>query len=426
MHLVLPTQLFHSQHLSDKRIVLWEHPHYFTKYNYNKKKLVLHRASLQWYASYLRNKGFTVKYVNFNVRLNVKVYKIFDPIDRIELPGNPEILESPNFLLTKEDYAQYRNKTKKFFFNAFYNWGKQHIDILPGIKSLDKMNRKRMPSKISSPSIPSMTANDKRFIDQAIQYVEHHFRNNHGTTDGFIYPVSISSSKKWLRNFCKTKLEKFGDYQDFIRRDDTFLFHSLLSSSLNIGLLNPSEIITMILKQQNAPLNSVEGFIRQLFWREYQRYCYIYFNFRKNFFGNRNRLSKRWYNGGFKIPPVDDAIRTGFETGYLHHIQRLMVIGNFMTISGLAPRQGFRWFMEFSIDSYEWVMHQNVLEMVFFVSGGETMRRPYICSSNYILKMSDYKKGPWCDKIDTLYRNFVRKHKTKLYKYRYYVRILDD
>ena len=166
-----------------------------------------------------------------------------------------------------------------------------------------------------------------------------------------------------------------------------------------------------------------------MFWREYQRYCYIYYpwSVKQNYFGNSKRLGKKWYEGKLGIEPVDICIKRGFDTAYLNHIERLMIIGNFMNLSGISPREGFRWFMEFSFDSYEWVMTQNVLDMVFFVTGGDTMRRPYVSSSNYILKMSNYsiseikdKNNKWTDKWDNLYRDFVKKHKKKLYKFRYY------
>jgi deoxyribodipyrimidine photolyase-related protein len=119
---------------------------------------------------------------------------------------------------------------------------------------------------------------------------------------------------------------------------------------------------------------------------------------------------------------IDRAIKQGFDTGYLHHISRLMVMGNFMNISQIDPKEGFKWFMEFSCDSYEWVMCQNVYDMVFFVSGGATMRRPYISSSNYILKMSNYKKGEWCTKWDDLYHSFIETNKKELYKFRYFIK----
>ena len=179
--------------------------------------------------------------------------------------------------------------------------------------------------------------------------------------------------------------------------------------------------------KSKIPLNSFEGYIRQLFWREYQRYCYEYFNFNnKNYFGNSKKLTKDWYEGTLGIDPVDDAIKDGFDTGYLHHILRLMVVGNYMNLYGLHPGEGFKWFMEFSCDSYEWVMHQNVLDMVFFVSGGVTMRKPYVSSSNYVLKMSDYKEDEWSEKWDELYKSFLKKNKSKLWKFRYHFRGLKD
>jgi deoxyribodipyrimidine photolyase-related protein len=164
----------------------------------------------------------------------------------------------------------------------------------------------------------------------------------------------------------------------------------------------------------------LEGYIRQLFWREFQRYTYLNVDFEnKNYFGNKKKLRKAWYEGTLGIDPVDDAIKDGFETGYLHHIRRLMVVGNYMNLSGIHPKEGFRWFMEFSVDSYEWVMHQNVLDMVFFVTDGKTSRKPYISSSNYIRRMSDYKKGQWSVTWDTMYRTFIQKHKNKLSRYHF-------
>jgi len=336
-------------------------------------------------------------------------------------------LESPNFLLTKEQYGKYRDKSKHFIFNNFYLWAKNQLDILPGVKSKDKENRKKLPRGIKVPNLPTNKA-DMQYIKAAMRYTEANFPDNYGTVDNFCYPVTHVTARKWLSNFLKKRFSCFGTYQDAISQEHQYLFHSVLSTSINIGLLNPMEIVQEVLKyKKRVPMNSLEGFIRQLFWREYQRYCYIYFNFKgKNYFGNNKKLDKRWYNGTLGIAPVDDSIKNGFASGYLHHIERLMVIGNFMNLSGISPKEGFRWFMEFSCDSYEWVMHQNVLDMVFFVSGGVTMRRPYISTSNYILKMSDYKKGAWSERWTALYYKFLKKHKKKLWKFRYYFRGLKD
>ena len=427
--IILPHQLFDIKYLNKKNsYILWEHQQYFTKYKFNKKKLILHRASMKSYYDYLLKNGFKVKYIEYEKKytktnldkLGIKRYKIYNPIDKIKLYNKYEILETPNLLLTTELCNKYREKTKSSIFNNFYMWSKKELDILPGVKSQDKDNRKRLPKNILIPKLINKKKN--KYINEAINYVNKNFKKNYGNTNNFYLPIDHKTALKWLKDFIKNKFEKFGDYQDFIKKGNEFLFHSVLSSSINIGLLNPINIIKEIKKYKNKiPLNSYEGYIRQLFWREYQRYIYIFYDLKSmNYFNHNKKLNKKWYNGTLNIPPIDDAIKTGFNLGYLHHINRLMVMGNYMNLNEISPMEGFRWFMEFSCDSYEWVMCQNVLDMVFFVSGGKTMTRPYISSSNYILKMSDYKKDKWCQKWDELYHNFKINHKNKLWKFRYY------
>ena len=296
---------------------------------------------------------------------------------------------------------------------------KKIIDIIPNVKSRDKFNRDRLPKDKKIPKLPS-NKKDNIYIKEAKKYVEKHFKNNYCNIDNFEFPVTHSTAKKWLTHFIKKKFNNFGPYQDAIVKDENYMYHSCLSSSINIGLINPTEIIDILRKiKSDININSYEGYIRQLFWREYQRYTYIYADFNMNYFGNKKKLNKKWYTGELGIDPVDNAIKMGFDTGYMHHINRLMVVGNFMNISQISPKQGFKWFMEFSIDSYEWVMHQNVLDMVFCVTGGKTMRKPYISSSNYVLKMSNFKKGEWSEKWTELYRKFLKKNKKKLWKFRY-------
>lgn len=420
---ILPHQLFEAKYIDKKyNVIIWEHPHYFKRYKYNKKKLILHKASMKYYFDYLKSKKYNVSYVPYDKKLMFSdKYYLFDPIDNIKLPGKYVYIESPNFLLTKDAYSEYRRKTSKFTFNAFYMWSKKLLNIIPDIKSQDSLNRKKVPKDIK---IPSVLSNKSKYIAPAIDHVNNHFAQNYGNTSNFIFPVTHKDAKKWLAHFIKYKLKKFGPYQDTICTDNNYLFHSLLSTSINIGLLNPTYIIKKVMRANNIPMNSKEGFIRQLFWREYQRYCNIYYNFnRKNYFGNNKKLTSNWYSGTTNIYPVDNCIIKAFDSGYLHHIERLMIIGNYMNLSEIHPNEGFRWFMEFSCDSYEWVMRQNVLDMVFFVSGGVTMRRPYLSSSNYILKMSNYKRGPWSDTWDKKYHSFIKKNKRKLIKFRFYVAI---
>jgi deoxyribodipyrimidine photolyase-related protein len=432
MFLILPNQLFHMKYLDKtQHYVLWECPHFFKAYKYNKKKLLLHRASMKYYYDYLNAGGFKATYIEFHQQLpQQQQYILFNPLNKVEILGLPprcQIIDSPSILLSQEMCAEYHKKTKKFFFNAFYMWSKKKLGIIPNLKSQDKDNRQKLPksaNKVISQPFQIAQADSQAYIKEAATYVNKHFANNYGTTDNFMYPITHKDAQKWLDHFVKNKFKSFGPYQDYIDKEDTYLYHSLLSALINIGLLCPGDIIKQIAPLRNKiPINSFEGFVRQLFWREYQYYCYTYFDFKGNYFGNQKKLSDKWYNGGTGIVPVDDAIKEGFATGYLHHIKRLMVVGNFMNLSGIHPKEGFRWFMEFSCDSYEWVMFQNVYEMVFFISGGGTMRRPYISSSNYVLNMSNYGKGPWCDTWDRLYRQFVARNKKKLWKFRYFVRL---
>ena len=301
-------------------------------------------------------------------------------------------------------------------------WGKKldKINIIPTVKSQDKLNRKKMQiSELNS--IKQYNIKPNKYVKEAQIYVDKHFPNNYGDTDNFTYPTTHEEARKMLLHFLKYKLNKFGTYQDYISDTDSILYHSFLSSSINIGLIQPSEIIYLLkrLKSKSIDMNNLEGYVRQLFWREYQRYCHIYCDFTGNYFGNNKKLSKKWYDGTLNILPVDNCIKKAFSTGYLHHIERLMIIGNYMNLSGIDPMEGFRWFMEFSCDSYEWVMKQNVLDMVFCVTGGRTMRKVYISSSNYVIKMSNYKKGDWATEWDILYWDFLKSHKKLLWKFRY-------
>ncbi len=437
--LILPNQLFDIKYLDkDQEYIIWECPHYFKAYNYNKKKLVLHRASMKYYHDYLLAKGYLVSsYYEFDQKPNPRnEYTLFDPlnnIDILDLPPKSTLIASPNILLSSDICSEYHKKTKKFFFNAFYMWSKKKLGIIPDMKSQDKLNRNVMKNNKIVIKQPFKTASSysSDYIKEAVQYVNKHFQNNHGDTNDIIFPITHKDAKQWLQHFIMHKFEHFGTFQDFIHKDNPWLYHSLLSTLINIGLLCPSDIIEAIRPyEKKIPINSYEGFIRQLFWREYQYYCYKFYDFRnKNYFANKKKLDQRWYKGTLQVQPVDDAIKEAFKYGYLHHIKRLMVIGNYMNLSEIDPKEGFRWFMEFSCDSYEWVMHQNVYDMVFFVSGGSggaTMRRPYVSSSNYILKMSNYKRGEWSDHWDTMYKRFLQKNKKKLWKYRYYFANLKD
>ncbi len=412
--IIHPNQLFEKKFIKVNNVILYEHPDFFTKYKFNRLKLILHRASMKLYQKYLQKDGFSVTYKTF-ADAPPKGMTLFQPNSK----NKKNNLSSPNFLCL-ELFEEYRTKTDKFFFKNFYTWMKKKLDILPNVSSQDKNNRQVMKTvpNIKQYKLKLSTEEQNELIN-AIKYIKLHFKNNPGPNWTEIYktwniPLTRGHAKSLMRFFLTHKIKNFGPFQDYLYFDEhkgEILFHSFLSSSLNIGILHPSDLL--VIMELKIPLNSKEGFIRQLFWREYQLFCYLYagLNINGNRYGGKKKLNKAWYDGTTNFLPIDYCIKKAFNTGYLHHIERLMVMGNFMLLYGIIPKEAFRWFMEFSIDSYEWVMYQNVLDMVFNVSGGKTMRRIYISSSNYILKMSNLKHENWCNKWDELFRNFLLKNK---------------
>ena len=228
-------------------------------------------------------------------------------------------------------------------------------------------------------------------------------------------PLTREDALKSIDHFLEIKFENFGIYEDAILQNDTIMFHSALSPSLNMGLITPKDIVDKVLlftEAKKIPLNSVEGFLRQIIgWREFIRGVYQQHGETQkesNFFNFSGILNESWYSGTTGIPPLDDAINFSNRYGYTHHINRLMVISNIMTLCEVHPRQVYRWFMEMYVDSSEWVMTPNVFGMGTFADGGIFATKPYICGSNYILKMSDYKKGNWSKIWDALYWEFIK------------------
>jgi deoxyribodipyrimidine photolyase-related protein len=194
---------------------------------------------------------------------------------------------------------------------------------------------------------------------------------------------------------------------------------------LNIGLLQPQEIIDSLLDycattKKVVPIESLEGFIRQVLgWREYVRGIYVTQGSTmrtKNVLGNHRKLTAAWYDGTTGIKPVDDVIHKVNDFGYAHHIERLMIVGNFMLLCDIDPDEVHKWFMSFFIDAYDWVMVPNIYGMSQYSDGGSMTTKPYMSASNYILAMSAYKKEPWCDVWDGLFWRFVDTHRIMLKK----------
>jgi deoxyribodipyrimidine photolyase-related protein len=335
---------------------------------------------------------------------------------------------------------EYIHYTKKPYFNAtFYKWARQKLDVLMkngkpegNSYSFDTENRKPFESKYEEPKIKLFK---NKFYTKAQKFVETNYEKNPGEFTPFL-PVTRKEAQKFFQEFLKKKLSNFGSYEDAIREDVIIGFHSAISALINIGLLNPKDIVEKTIKYystHSVKIESVEGFLRQIIsWREYCRLLYLKEHSKfisMNFFKHKRKISKGWYTGETQIYPIDIAIKKALKYGYLHHIERLMLISNFMLLTRLNPKDCYSWFISIvSIDAYEWVMEPNVYGMGLHSVGTLMMNRPYFSSSNYIQKMSTYKSKSgdliklgndeytWDEVFDALYYSFISDNQTYLSK----------
>jgi deoxyribodipyrimidine photolyase-related protein len=452
--LIFPHQLFENTDWIDKsaKVFLTEESLFFSQYPFHKQKILFHRSSMQFYFNFLVKNGFDVEYVNnhddiSDVRLLIKHlvsseyenFKMINPDDNYlfnrinqsikKLNVSIEIIDNPQFLNTiLELDSFFKNKEKKFFQTSFYISQRKKMKILlnkddkpVGDKwSFDTDNRKKYPKGKIAPKI-NFPSKDSFYIE-AEKYVKKYFNNNYGNINEQInYPCTHSSAKKWLEQFIKFRFKEFGDYEDAVMVDETFLNHSVLSPMLNIGLITPNEVISEVLKHKNdIPINSLEGFVRQIIgWREFIRGIYHYKGVQQrnsNFFDFKRKMPKSFYDGSTGVFPFDNCIKKVLQNAYSNHIERLMILGNFMLLCEINPNDIYKWFMELYVDAYDWVMVPNIYGMSQFSDGGLMSSKPYISSSNYIKKMSNYKNGPWAVIWDALYWKFIDKHREKLAK----------
>ena len=447
--LVLPNQLFEVGPPGDQNspVYLLETERHFTEFNFHKQKLLFHRASMRSYLDTLRGRGYEVFYLSCKNRetimrvferisnQGIKTIQYYDPVDhqlrkKMERAGEEknidlEIKRSPSFVGNLEPFQKLFSE-RNYNMGRFYRKQRKELNILieegkptGGKWTYDAENRNRLPEDLKVPEIPVHLAGDNR--ERGAKYVVSIFPDNPGYTEDFIYPVTRSEALDWLDDFVEKRLVNFGSYQDAISSEEPFLFHSLLSPLLNSGLLTPEEVVYLVLYRASTDaeieLNSLEGFIRQIIgWREYVRLIYeLEGETQKgsNFWENNNPIPESFYNASTGITPVDNSIRRMLQYGYIHHIERLMVLGNFALLCEIDPREIYRWFMKLSIDSYDWVMTPNVFGMSQCADGGLTTTKPYISSSNYIRRMSGYPRGEWCDVWDPLFWRFIDKHSKK-------------
>lgn len=446
--IIFPHQLYKYSPILDIDcdIYLIEEFLFFKHYKFHKQKIAFHRASMKAYSEYLEDKGKTVNYIEATSKLcdvrqlipklikdDIEQLHIIDPTDNWlqkhinEASKDIDLkwYENPLFINTKEELSSFfKPIKKKFFQTSFYKQQRKERDILMvsdepegGKWTYDSENRKKYPKDKTPPNI--QFPDKSEYHKEAEEYVNANFSDHYGKLSEYVtYPIDFKSSEKWLEQFFEQRFHEFGPYEDAIVKEEHFLNHSILSPLINVGLLNPSDVIEKAIdyaKSNDVPLNSLEGFVRQILgWREFIRGVYEVKGTEertKNFWDFDRKIPSSFYEGSTGIKPVDDVIKKVLKTGYAHHIERLMILGNFMVLCEFDPDEVYKWFMELFIDAYDWVMVPNVYGMSLYADGGLMSTKPYISSSNYIMKMSNYSKGDWQDTWDGLFWTFMDKNR---------------
>lgn len=451
VNILFPHQLFQEHELLTNGYALYliEEQLFFNHFNFHKQKLVFHRASMKCYADYLRKKEVKLHYVeaiekHSDVRVLFEELKskgvdkvhYINPTDnwlerRIQTSADRckielEEHENPLFLNTRTELSSFfKPVKKKFFQTSFYKEQRVKRALLldeegkpeGGKWSFDGDNRKKYPKGKEAPSIHFPEKD--QYYTEARKYVEKNYPNNLGELSDYpLYTYTYEGVEQWLDQFLNFRFHDFGAYEDAIVKEETILHHSVLTPMLNVGLISPQVIIDkaiLFAKENNVPLNSLEGFVRQIIgWREFIRgmyECKGVASRTTNFWKFKRKIPPSFYDGTTGITPVDVTIKRVLKEGYCHHIERLMVLGNFMMLCEFDPDEVYRWFMELFIDAYDWVMVPNVYGMSQFADGGFFATKPYISGSNYIIKISNYKKGEWQEVWDALFWRFMSVHR---------------
>ena len=456
--LVLPNQLFESNKLigTNTFVYIVEHPIYFTQFKYHKLKLILHRATMKMYYDIIFEKTKHVKYIDYNDYDMDSIFKkhkridMYDPVDhviakelkKLSAKHNKELFvhDTPLFLCKISDLNDYINNGGKFHQTSFYIWQRKRLDLFVKNVGGEKKPYKdrwtfdtenRYPYNSDFKTDIHFKTNESKYVIEAKKYIDKHFKTNPGD-DNFYFPITWGEARKHLSKFLKERFACFGKFQDTVGKDIIFGCHSVISPLINIGLLTPAFIIAECVKHYKTnklEYSSVEGFIRQIIgWREFVRMMYMFKHKEMetmNHFNHKNKLDNSWYKGTTGVGPIDEIVNKILKYAYAHHIERLMYVGNFMLITRIKPDDAYEWFMSLFIDSYHWVMQCNVYCMSQYSAGSLATTRPYFSSSNYIDKMSSYKRKKgiynkivlkdnnleWYELWDILYYRFIHDNK---------------
>jgi deoxyribodipyrimidine photolyase-related protein len=433
-----------------------------TYVKHHKQKIVLIFSAMRHFAEELRAEGFAVDYVRLDDAHNTGSFtgevaraverhapseiRVTEPGEwRVRLameewegrlPCPVSILPDTRFIATTGDFRRFAEGRKHLTMEYFYREMRRKTGLLMegdkptgGIWNLDAENRKPPKEGLKAPPTPKFAPD--AITREVIALVGERFATHFGDLEPFGWPVTRAQALEAAEAFFARRLALFGPYQDAMVDGEDDLYHSMLSTSLNCGLLGPMELCRRAeaeYRAGRAPLNSVEGFIRQIIgWREYVRGFYWHQMpglAEANELGAHRPLPEFFWTGATDMRCIADCVRTTREDAHAHHIQRLMVLGNFCLIAGIDPVQVADWYLAVYADAYEWVELPNVAGMVLYADGGRLATKPYAASGNYINTMSNYcgkcrykvaeKTGPKACPFNPLYWDFMVRNRRRL------------
>lgn len=422
---------------------------------HHKKKLAFVLSAMRHFGSELRAAGWQVRYVKLDDPANTGSltgeierclqdhparevcvvqpgeYRLHDAlIDAAETwAATLRIMSDDRFLSTPEEFRTWAEGRKQLRMEYFYRDMRRRSGILMegaqpigGKWNYDSENRKPARGDLFMPQLHRVEPDS--ITSEVLELVAARFPDNFGELTPFWYAVTRTEASLALDHFVAHALPKFGDYQDAMLQHEPFLYHSVLAQYINIGLLDAREVCARVeaaFHAEHAPLNAVEGFIRQIIgWREYMRGIYWLEGpdyTRSNHLQAQRPLPSFYWTGDTDMSCMSAAIKQTREESYAHHIQRLMVTGNFALLAGINPFEVHEWYLAVYADAYEWVEAPNVIGMSQFADGGRLGSKPYAASGNYINKMSDYcktchydvrqKTGPTACPFNPLYWDFL-------------------
>lgn len=347
--------------------------------------------------------------------------------------------EDRHFFCSREEFRAWAGNKKELRLEFFYRYMRKTHQILidadggpeGGQWNFDQDNRKPYPKKGPGMIDGPIQFEPDPITQDVLDYVKRTYKEHPGSLDDFYWPVTRVQALESLQYFIDYRLRNFGIFQDAMWSETPFGWHSVLSTSLNLKLLNPREVIDAVVgawKKYSLDLSSVEGFIRQILgWREFVRGMY-YLDMPRmaedNYYKHTRALPTWYWSGQTQMACMRDAIGQTLKYGYAHHIQRLMITGNFALLAEIFPSEVCSWYLAIYVDAIEWVELPNTAGMALFANGGRFTSKPYIASGAYIKRMSNYcgscqykpeiRFGEDACPITNLYWNFLIKHREQL------------